>query len=191
MTVLRTRSPAWWPLLIALLSFGGPVVAATAGKLAEGVELPLLESEALSGAVVTLPQDARGHGSVLVIGFSKAAAKITRAWTEGCRAGAGAGEARPNVYCYDVRMLEEVPRAFRGMVERGMKKGLPAELWPRTLLVYAANDLWRERLGADDDETAYVIGCDGEGRVRRLATGQFMKVELTDILAAITPKPQE
>ena len=191
LTVQRTRRSAWSRLLIALVSVGLPVAAANPGKLAEGVELPLLESVTLSGNAGTLPQDARGHGSVLVIGFSKASMQFTRPWMEGCRAAAGATPERPNVLCYDVRMVEGVPRAFRGMMERQMRKGLPAELLPRTFMVYTANDTWRERLGATDDKIAYVIGCDEEGRVRRVATGPYVKTELDGILAAISPKARE
>ena len=174
-----------WPLLIALASLGQPLVAANAPILVPGVELPLLEVRALSGDLATLPRDARGHAAVLVIGFSKAAAKISRAWLDSCRSAAAAGPAGSNVYCYDVRMLEGVPRVLRSMVERGMRNGLPVELQRQTLLVYTENDAWSERVGATDDKTAYVIGCDREGHVRGTATGQFVELELKKILEAI------
>ena len=177
--------------LIALVLIGEPIVAASEAKLAEGLELPRLESHTLSGDAVTLPQDARGQAVVLVVGFSKAAAKVMRPWMDACRAAAGPEQKQPSVYCYDVRMLEDVPRPFRGMVERSMRKGYPPELSPRTLLIYTANDAWRERLGATDNKTAYVVGCDAEGRVRRVASGNFVDTELAAILAAIAPKKQE
>jgi hypothetical protein len=182
----RTQLAARWPLLIALVLPCAPTLAADAERLAEGVELPRLESKALSGSPVSLPHDARGHAVVLVLGFSKAASQVTRPWMEGCRA-AAAGPDSPSLFCYDVRMVEDVPGLFRSMMERAMKGSLPAELLPRTLLVYEANGAWRERVGAADDKTAYVIACDAEGRVRRVASGPFEKSEMERILAAIVP----
>ena len=188
MTTQRSRRfRVQWPLLIALASLGQVLVAANPPTLVPGIELPLLEVTALSGDRVALPRDARGHAAVLVIGFSKAAAKSSRPWLDGCRSAAAAGTAGPSIYCYDVRMLEAVPRSFRGVMERGMRSGFPAELQRNTLLVYAENDAWRARVGADDDKTPYVIGIDTEGRVRATATGQFVEMELRKIREAIEP----
>lgn len=178
-----------WLLLFALASLGQPLLQAAAPKLVPGVELPLMEVKDLSGDLAALPRDARGHAAVFVIGFSKAAAKINRAWLESCRAAAAAGPTGSEVYCYDVRMLEGVPRPFRGMVERAMRRDLPVDLQRHTLLVYAENEAWRERVGADDENTADVIGCDREGRVRGTAAGQFVELELKRILEAIEQRP--
>ena len=63
-----------------------------------------------------------------------------------------------------------------------MRNGLPVESQRHTLPVYRENAAWRERLGAADDESAYVIVCDGEGRVRATAAGRFMEAELKELL---------
>jgi len=165
------------PALIVLVLLRMPLIAASADLLATGAELPPLEATTLNGEAAALPHDALGHPAILVIGFSKASSKATRPWLEGCRA-YGSG-------CYDIRMVEGVPRTFRGMMERGMRSGLPVELQRRTLLVYSDNDAWRGRVGMADDKTAYVIGCDKEGRVRATATGNFIEAELERVLASI------
>ena len=190
MTTQTSRRFRWqWPTAFVLALLGRPLVAADAAKLVSGVELPPLEAQALSGDLTVLPRDARGHGALLVIGFSKAAAKITQEWLEACRSAAQARSAGSGLYCYDLRMLEEVPRLFRGSVERGMRSGLPEGLQRRTLLVYTENEAWRKRVGADDQDTAYVIGCDKDGRVRATAAGKFAEAELKTILEAIDPMP--
>jgi len=182
------------PLLLALVSLGQVPAAAKSPTLVPGMELPPLEVNALSGDAAALPRDARGHAAVLVIGFSKASAKISRPWLDGCRSAAASGQAGSGAYCYDVRMLEGVPRSFRGTVERSMRSGYPVELQRQTLLVYTENDAWRERVGADDDKTPYVVGIDKDGRVRGAAAGQFVQSELRKILEAIestSPSGQE
>lgn len=131
----------------------------------------------MNGDPATLPRDARGHAAILVFGFSKAATEVTRPWLEGCRSGATA-------HCYDVRMLESVPRPFRSMVERGMRSGFPPELRRDTILVYTNNDPWRELLGATDEATAYVVAIDSEGIVRATATGTFTAAKLGKLFEA-------
>jgi hypothetical protein len=39
--------------------------------------------------------------------------------------------------------------------------------------------------------TAYVIGCDSEGRVQRMAAGPFVEPELKKLLKAIEPVPPD
>ena len=176
-----------WLLLFALVALGRPLAAADVAKLAPGVELPLLESKTLNGETAALPRDARGHAAVLVFGFSKASSKVTRPWLEGCLAATKGMPAGSEVYCYDLRMVEDVPRMFRGSMEHGMQSGYPAELQRRALVVYSENDAWRQRLGVADTKTAYVVGCDAEGRVRGTATGPFQEEELKKLLAAPDP----
>jgi len=185
----RSRLRVRWLLWIALAFSGRSLVAAGAARLVSGDSLPLLEVKALSGHPAALPRDARGHGAVLVFGFSKAAARTSRPWMDGCRATAAAKSAEQGVYCYDVRMVEDVPQLFRGSMERGMRNGLPAEFQTQTFLAYTENEAWRERLGATDKRNTYVIACDGEGRVRATATGQFMEAELKRLLEAIESMP--
>jgi hypothetical protein len=148
------------------LLFCASLALAQEPRLKPGAELPVFESVSLSGEPRTLPHDAAGQDALLVVGFSKAAAKVTRGWLDACR---GAGR----LACYDVRMLEEVPHPFRGMMEHGMRSGLPVEQQKRALLVYSDNDRWRERLDADDDKSAYLVGLNAEGRVQGLARGSF------------------
>ena len=174
-------------LLIAVTSIGRPLAAEAPSRLANGDELPPLEAPTLSGDNPTsLPRDVRGHATVLVMGFAKSAAKVTPAWLNSCRA-ALAAKPPGELYCYDVRMLEDVPRAFRGMMERGMKSGFPIEHQRHTLLVYTQNEAWRTRLGVADKKTAYLIGCDAKGIVRSLTSGQYSETEFKKILDAIEP----
>ncbi|HET8948555.1 MAG TPA: hypothetical protein VFQ07_16360, partial [Candidatus Polarisedimenticolia bacterium] len=149
-----------------------------------GTPLPALEATTLAGEAVALPGEESMNGAVLVVGFSKEASALTSEWMDGCLA-ATHQPGREKVACYDVRMLEEVPRLFRGMMEKGMKKGYPADRQKRTLLVYSDNQAWRGRLGVRDKDSAYVLGCDGTGRVRLMATGAYVESELRAILDAI------
>ncbi len=173
-------------LLVALLSPDREVMAGDALGLAAGVELPRLEAKTLTAEAVDLPRDALGRPAILVISFSKAAAKVSRGWLDGCRS-AAAGRSPAGVSCYDVRILADVPKILRGMVERGMRNGYPVDLQRQTVLVYSESDAWRERAEGIDDKMTYVIGCDRDGRVRATAAGGFVETER--MLEIIEPRP--
>src|SRR5262245_21247553 len=112
-----------WSVPIVLMLLGTTWIAASSPRLASDTELPPLGGTTLNGESLVLPRDTRGHPSILVIGFSKAAAKIARPWLDGCWALA-AKSSGASVSCYGIRMLEKVPQFFRGAMERGMRSGL-------------------------------------------------------------------
>jgi hypothetical protein len=168
--------------LVTLASSAPAVVSAQA--LAPGTDLPVLQAKMLAGGAITLPNDGKGRPVLLVVGFSKASANVTRPWSEACRSAAAAKPADKRLTCYDVRMLAEVPSLLRGLVESGMRSGLPADLQKTVLLVYSDNDPWRKRLGVADNDTAYVVACDKDGRVRATAKGAHNQKELERLLAA-------
>jgi hypothetical protein len=162
------------------------VLAAGAQQLPAGAVLPQLQAKTLSGEQVTLPKDLKSHPALLVIGFSKAAADATRPWLEACRSSAAPQPAASRVTCYDVRMLADVPWLFRSLVEMGMRSGLPAELQHNVLLVYSDNDAWRQRVAASDTNTAYVLACDRDGRIKGAAKGTLVQADLQRLLQQLT-----
>lgn len=172
-------------VLIATVSVS-LLLAAGVQQLTAGIALPQLQAKTLSGEQVALPRDLKGHPALLVIGFSKAAADATRPWLEACRSSVAPQPAASRATCYDVRMLADVPWLFRGLVEMSMRSGLPAELQHNVLLVYSDNDAWRQRVAATDMNTAYVVACDKDGRVKGTAKGALVQADLKRLLQQVT-----
>jgi len=173
-------------LLLALATLAGQERMPADPILVPGIPLPLLQTTTLAGESLALPADAVEHPAILVIGFSKAAAEQTSEWMDMCLA-ASRQPGRETLACYDVRMLEEVPGFFRGMMEKGMKKHLAIDRQRKTLLAYSNNEAWRSRLGARDSDSAYVVAVDATGMVRLTGSGPFLTGELTALLNAIAP----
>ena len=173
-------------LLFTLVALAGSASGvASPQTIVLSAELPPLQAKTLAGGTVNLPKDGKGRGALLVVAFSKAAANPTRAWTEACRSTTAARPASTRTTCYDVRMVEDVPRLFRGLVERAMRSGLPTDLQKSALLIYSDNASWRKRLDVADADSAYVVACDKEGRVRATARGAYTQKELERLLALI------
>ena len=87
-----------------------------------GSQLPKIEGESLAGHQVVLPDAAAGKVAVLVFGFTKASKVPTSAWASKLLADFA---TRPDFELYQLPVLEDVPRLFRGMVISGIKKGVP------------------------------------------------------------------
>jgi len=173
-------------LVLALLVFAGGAVAAHAPQaLATDAVLPALKAKTLAGSATNLPVDGKGRGALLVTGFSRASADATRPWLEACRTATASKPAPTRAACYDVRMLADVPWLLRGLVERGMRSGLPADLQKTVLLVYEDNDAWRKRVGFAEPDTAYLVAVDKDGRVKASAKGAHTQKELERLLALI------
>ena len=178
---------AW---IASLLGSSCLAFAMAAAKPAEGLvrgdTLPAVRGKTLSGNAVLLPEQAIGRPAMLVVGFSRASKEAAQPWLQNCRErfAVAAGEG---ARCYDVRMVEGIPRLFRGFAEGGMRKGYPAALLDQVLLVYQENDLWKQRLGAADENTAYVVVLDASGRVSGLQRGAFSEGALSEVLAGLGP----
>ncbi len=85
-------------------------------------QMPKIEGESLAGHQVVLPDAAAGRVAVLVFGFTKASKVPTSAWASKLLADFA---TRPDFELYQLPVLEDVPRLFRGMVISGIKKGVP------------------------------------------------------------------
>jgi hypothetical protein len=138
--------------------------------LKTGDVFPKFSGQTISGRAVTLPE--AGKQWVAIFGFSRAA-------------GDDAGRGREHVDklgCYEIVMLESVPRLLRGMVASGIKSGMPPDVRDRTILYYKEEAVWKQRLAVSDDKRAYVVLVDGSGRVLWTNSGPFSEAEFAKLL---------
>ena len=167
-----------------------------------GVNFPDIVGKALSGADIAVGMR-DGFPKVVVMTFTRAAAKSGQAWLEGCRADettralpaptpAAQGSTTPpplSVVCYDVRMTMSLPPLVRGYVEGQMKKGQKPENLAQVVLVYKDKDAWRDRMAVilDNQDEPFIIMVDRQGRVQSLLHGAFdpaaLKAEQAKLVA--------
>lgn len=166
-------------LLAAVLAAGALVAPALEGPLASGATFPDLPGKTLAGSDVTVSMR-DGQAKVFVVTFTKDAAKPAQSWLDACRADESAKGPTPRVACWDVRMVEGMPRLVRGFVEGRMRKGVPASDRERIVLVYKDNETWRDRLMVmkDFENDPFLVLVDRSGRVQSLLRGSFDAVAL-------------
>ena len=152
-----------------------------------GLTFPDIVGKALSGSDITVGMR-DGSPKVLVMTFTRGAASSAQAWLDACRADETTlkvpsppdGSPPPRVVCYDVRMVQGIPRIIRGYVEGRMKKGLSPEQLAHTVLVYRDEEAWRGRMTVkpDNESEPFVVMVDRQGRVQSLLQGAFNPVAL-------------
>ncbi len=166
------RSAAWIALTLAVAP----------GQILElGAALPPVEGESLSGAVVKLPEAARGQVALLVFGFSQDSAKPSRQFAERFQQEIGAAGV-----AYQLPVIEAAPRLVRGLIRSGMRKETPKEAQGRMIPLVKDEATWRARLGIGKDKEAGValVLLDRQGQVRFRANGVFSDLLLRQLLEA-------
>lgn len=146
------------PLVPLLVACSGPRLASDP----VGQRLPTVSGETLAGAPLTLPDDLAGQPAVLLVGFEQEAQFDADRWLFGLlQSGTPA------------RLLEvpTIPglfgRAFGGMIDGGMRSGIPEEDWPSVLTLYGeAAQRLKEFTSGDGGRNMHVLAVDPDGVVR-------------------------
>jgi hypothetical protein len=122
--------------------------------------MPQIQGESLAGHTVVLPDAAAGKIAILIFGFTKASKVQTSAWAEKLQANLG---SRPDLALYQLPVLEDVPRLFRGMVISGIKKGVPENKRDHFVPILQNEEELKKlvRYREPDDAYLIILGRDG------------------------------
>jgi hypothetical protein len=168
------------------------VHAASQERLRVGDPLPPVRGSFLTGRNVALPAAASGKTSLLLLGFTYGSRHAVERWGEWSRKSMG---GRRDVTLFEIPMIGGLGRLGRWFIDRGMRKGTPAELHESVITVYSDTGDWKRRLGVTDanEDDAFLILVDGQGIVRWMHHGPFdgeAARRLGGALASLTPPPE-
>ncbi len=140
--------------------------------VAVGDVFPRLEGEFLSGKKAILPDAAKGHVALVLMGFTYDSRFAVEQWAEHVRpAFAKTGTST----FYEVPVLGGMARMAKWFIDSGMRRGTPKELHENVITVWGGVGRWKTLMNfsnaAKDD--AYVALLDAEGRVRWLHHGPY------------------
>jgi len=140
------------------------LLALCCGSALGGLSLTGVGAQTLQEQPLNLPQDLAGKHALFVIGFSHEARKATEVWSKQLAAECA---GRGNLQCYDVAIIEEVPKLIRGFVSGRIRKGVPESRHANFLLVSDNSAAWRAAAGfiQSDKDAPYLLLIDGAGEV--------------------------
>jgi hypothetical protein len=165
--------------VVAWLLLGLPIAASQMGAphLKPGEQLPTISGKTPSGRQLDLPADAGERPAVLLFSFSRAGGRDGQSWSEQL------ARTEPHVAVFNVICLESVPRLFRGMAEAGIKSGMPAAIQNRSVLLYHDANLWRQRLGVSDENSACEVLLGLSGQINWSACEKYSDAGLAELVA--------
>ena len=132
------------------------------GAFAHAAAAPLsLPVETLDGKALQLPAAWPPQPVLLIVGFSRASREPCRAWSERWQAEPVGGLA-----VYQIAVIDDVPGLLLGLVARGIRKGVPAALRGRFLLVTERGEAWRKLAAYAEPDAAYLLLFDARHELR-------------------------
>jgi len=133
-------------------------------------QMPKTEGESLAGKQVVLPDAAAGKIAVLIFGFTKDSKGPTSAWADKIAVDFG---KQTNFELYQLPVLEDVPRLFRGMVISGIKKGIPEKLRDHFVPILQGESELKKLVGYKEPDDAYLVILDRSGQIAQQVHGSF------------------
>jgi hypothetical protein len=123
--------------------------------------LPHIDGDTLTGKHLALPDAAKGHPALLVIGFTHGSRTQTKAWADRAQ-----HELGDRLAVWSVVVLQDAPKLVRGMAVHGVKSGTPPERRDNTLLIYHYEKELKLAVGFDRPDDAYLLLLDAGGDVK-------------------------
>jgi hypothetical protein len=157
----------------------------TLESLRVGDRLPVLEGQFLSGRDAELPGASSGKITLVAMGFTYKSRFPVEAWGSWYRAMIG---SRTDVTFFEVPMIGGLSTLGRWFIDRGMRRGTPAELHEHVITVYGGTGDWKRRLShsPEREDDAYLIVLDRDGVVRWLHHGGFDQARADDLRRLLT-----
>lgn len=136
--------------------------------LLAGAHFPTFSGRTITNHPLTLPESRLKTPMVLVFTFSRRAGSDAGRWNQHL-----AKDFTEDVSTYGVIELESAPKLFRPLAISGIKSSMPVPVQDRTVVLDRDDQLWRERLGVNDKNRAYLVLLDRSGVIDWMSPAAF------------------
>ncbi len=133
-----------------------------------GQPMSTISGESLAGHRVVLPEATRGSVAILIFGFTKASKTPTTAWAKRLSEEFG---NESDFRLYQLPVLEDVPRLFRGMVISGIRKGVPENMRDHFVPILDGEAELKKAVDYREADDAYLMLVDRNSTVVRQVHG--------------------
>ena len=145
---------------------------------------PSVTGRSLTGRTFQLPGDFEGERNVVLVAFKRHQQEDVDTWTPHLRP-LVARDSRLRVY--ELPTLGRGYRLMRGMIDGGMRRGIPdSAVRAATITLYINKRPFRDTLGIADENRIHVLLVDRSGRILWRAAGPYTadaEAELEKVVA--------
>ncbi len=146
-----------------------------------GRTFPTLMATSITERVVTLPDDARGDASLIVLVFLESTSPMAESWS-GSFAGAFTENSRVTTYLVSVVGDSLIGRSLADRIHQGLRGGVPPAKHDLVLTIPGDIERCRRAYGIDDPSLAYIYLLDGRGIIRWMEKGTTTPESLGNLL---------
>ena len=147
-------------VLSFLLFFVAGCSTSYTNQTVTGEKFPLVSGQNLEEKRVTIPGDFKGDFTLLLVGYKQDTQFDIDRWLIAL----DMTETRVDVY--EIPTIQGLfPRMFSTMINNGMRKGIPKELWKGVITVYEDGEKVQEFTGNEKPNNARVLLLDKTGTI--------------------------
>ena len=125
-----------------------------------GQKFPAITGQTLEKQTVSIPQDFSGYFTLLLVGYKQNSQFDIDRWL------IGLDMTQTNVDTYEIPTIQGLfPRMFSTMIDNGMRRGIPKDLWKGVITVYKDGDKVQRFTGNETPNNARVILLDANDTI--------------------------
>lgn len=171
--------------LLIIFTFSSTLFACTSydypGDIQLGETIMSFQGESLEGDVVSFPVDLAGKSNVLLFGYVQDSQFDIDRWL------IGLDMLEVSSPVYEIPTIKGMlPRMFSSVIDNGMRKGIPKELWKGVVTVYDDGDKVQAYTGNKDPNNARVVVIDEAGIVVYFYNRGFSVSALKDVKSKLS-----
>ena len=159
------------------------IASALISAVSIGETLPPLRGEFLTGRQAQLPDAASGRIALLALGFTYNSRFPVEAWIGRFRKDFGGD---PHATFYEIPLIGGMARLGKWFIDSGMRKGTPRSDQENVITVYGDTGSWKQRVGYQSPDAAYLVLLDKHGAVRWRHSGAFDEEAYKDLSVRVT-----
>ncbi len=132
------------------------------------MSFPVLKAETLAGTRFQSPDPAQEETQIIIIAFRRGVQNQIDQWLDEL---AGPVSESPNIQMYEVPMLAKGWKLMSGVIDGGMRSGIPQEKHSSVATYYGDVRRYKDILDMENEELCYIYIVDPKGVIRFAAAG--------------------
>lgn len=141
-----------------------------------GEIFPTVEGTSLEGDEIIIPNHFKGSSVLLILGYKMDSQFDIDRWL------IGLDQTQTDIKVYEIPTIQGLfPRMFSTFIDKGMRSGIPKELWGGVITIYADGDDLQEFTGNENPNNGRVILLDKLGKIIYFHDRGFSVQELNNL----------
>jgi hypothetical protein len=158
--------------LLVCLTLATTVFAQTTATMDRSIlvntPFPLVEAKTLLNNKIVFPTVAKNKIIIVCVAFNDDGRPKSDTWVKDV----ATKYADTNIVFYEIPMIKNAPKLFRGAIEKGMRKGTDVKLHNNVANYYGSIKEYKKTLMMDDEDSCYTFLLDKNGVIQFCTEGK-------------------